>query len=1558
MVKHLLQSHNEINKMDWLFLSMFTTNRSKGTKLGSNKVLVDPIALKKKLSKMSTELGAFAVLSSLLLYLTDLISSHPEVQSRKAKWLEGIEKKVNLRRECQSTHNGIRPTKFQLLQSRFMNNNREHYRKKSREVGKLIIKEKQNRNGINSIISKLNKSASKEEESPKITPQENVKWVGSCGKNTVKNILKKFLAAEEKEVKDKEKQLAPKKKAPDDNLPKIINKNSVLSKLKEKFEQTSNICSAIEMKALLPCKGEKKSKKGPEKKIICKAGVRVLETNLMTVTSIDSLQPQHLVCTTVPTPRFCVATEINHLWSWATNAKCSTQPSEHSPEVWVTKDTQKKNDIWPDKTRRPESMSHEGQHKGQLQNKQHEMPMVVADKKDIVESNVIPASPGPNQDNVPPSHENVSLVDCIPSSFKDRIDHKGSIIPPADNTFSRSRDKSVTENISKENLSSNNPSSSPTEGVHAHSHQEIKGDGIPGIPEGMCKPKETEIELTEPIKDPPFASQKCFPKKKVLENMPPFRSPVAQASCNTEPPINDQQSSVEPAAVHRMPQLKPSRENAQGFRSTFSDTIQNKEKLPDKKEIFSSLAKNDHASKTKKEEPQPVRTQGEPSGHQKESEHLAQKLQTYPKLSQQNNQDNSCSNIPKLGLSQAYQPPTSNRSQKEKRNNEKGNDICYYFEKQLSPLTSDLDKSSCRVAENTGKAKSCSVNETTNSENNSEKEDSSLSHLDTSQRLLEEFISHETGNLEGHPGPASEKSHSPPLIHPAKPEGNIPEVNRPWCGVGNLQTPSSNEVMKNESCLRGDKVASWNSEKHHFPSPTELPKGAAGQDDKTTTHNLCNDLIKSGNNADTSPQTKKYQPPSIKELKKHEISTVGEESSMHNVEKQQVPFGNETGKHESMNAMAEAKSEKSKFPSQNETVKQGNSGEGERNLPKEAQCLIPSLVKRREQEKKTEEKKPVVESKKTHQKSIQSDLTKGDGDITRTQQLTPPKHKTSGPGVLHPPDNSKCQTSSRDLGKGGGVAAGDENSAKHKLSSLKEPVKCDDNTNLINAQDNLKNDKMPSSGDNVKLKSKSEKMRGNSSNSGQNQLPLKNELPKSKNTARQESTLCNLKKDQNPSSTELKIKPTNLAAGRPQKPSLNDSRNELPKGKKPTARDGSTLCNLKEDQIPSSNESKTEPRNVAAGKPQKPSLNDSRQELPKGKNTTAREESTSCNLNKDQIPSSNELKSESMNLAVGKPQKSSLNDSRNELPKSKKTAAREENTVCNLKKKQVPSSNKLKTEPMNLKAGKPQNTSLNDSRNELQKGKKTTEREESILCNAKKDQIPSSNELKTETMNLPAEKRQKPSLNDSRNPEVIAKDEKQAPWNSKNYHLPLSDVKLETHQYNITAGKQQQQPQPSTDCAKLESSIRDEKHTSHNSEKYRLPTSDELEMHKKNASGKKGSLRNSDKCRGPLWSHDRALQKDKAVCETDSGPKLCLPNKTSPSEQRKPPGKYQVLSPNDLPKQESGESQKHGAGAINESKVRLAVLEKYTAESYSEGSVPSSFKPMVVRAIDTITLDN
>uniref|UniRef100_A0ABM5FVE2 Uncharacterized protein n=1 Tax=Pogona vitticeps TaxID=103695 RepID=A0ABM5FVE2_9SAUR len=1381
---------------------------------------------------MSTELGAFAVLSSLLFYLTDLIPNHSQLQSKKVTWLKNIENKVNLRQECPSAHSGIRPTKFQLLQSRFMNNNREPYRKKSRDVGKLIIKEKTNRNVLNSIVSKLDRRSSTEEESPKITFQEKARWVSTCGKNTVKNVLKKFLAAEEKEAKERQGTL--KKKAPNNDQPKIHKKNSVLSILKEKFEQTSKVCSAVDVKALLPCKDEKKNKKGLEKKAICKAEIRVLEINLRTATRFNSPQPQQLVCMTVTMPTLCVATEISHPWSLSTNTTHTPQISDHNPKVQGAKDTQRTQDLNPDKNSVPDSKAHGGQQKSQLQNKCHEISTVVTDQNDIIANDATSANPGSNQDSISSSKNPVPLAGHIPNLPQNGLDHKESVTSPADNPFSSSEDKNT-------NQSPTSSSSSPAEGISAHSHQKVKGDQISSISERKCRPEERETELTETTREPPFASQKCFPEQKVLENIPPLKSPAAQASCNTEGlPVNNQQSSVEPAAVDKMPQLKPSQGNEQDLRSKICDAAQNKEKLPDKKETDPTCIENDHINQIKKEA-ETSRSRNKESDLQIESEHLFLKTQT-----QQNKQNNTSPT--KETLNQAFQFPTTSNSQKNKNKSVKETHNCNDVENHHFPFSSGTERSSCATAvEDIGKTKVCSVNAVTSPQCNSAETNVSVSELETSKGLLKELFSHETHTLEESSGPLSEKCHLSTVDHSATSERNIAEVNRPWCGIGNFQIPSSNGSSNNESCIQGNKADSHNSGKHHVPSLNELqkPKAAPGLDDKIVC-NFHSDLIESKNSAARDKNIlpkmpeKKHQPSSTENVRKYEDSPTDKKALMHNMKKQELPLGNNTGKQGEAQVMAEGESEKSSLPSQNETAGVGKSAIGKGNLPEGTQCLIPSSVNRREQENiRAEEQSPVTSSKKTMYnskmppKSIKNDFTKESRDVTETnlpqaEQLAPPKS-----------NNKRAKT---DVTKDG-------DTKQIKISQTQQ-------------------------------------------------------LAPPKSDGKQGKT--DLTKDGDKTETNIshtcKMTPTKNNNKQAESRSIED--------------DGDTTA---------VNSSQTQQLT-----------------LPKNK-TSRRGVFNSPDDSRYQTPPSDPAKCDSVKVEDGNIRKHLFSPFKISIKHD--GASREgRNAKDKIQDDKMPSSvDKMKPE-----------SKIEKTREQTIKSKRKALPLKSEHPKSKETSISEGNILgKKDKMNNLVVEQQKPSFNYPRKPDIIAKDEKQAVWNSK------KDQLLRSHRNKIPEGKQQQQFQAPKDRVSSKSSLRDEQHTHDISEKYNLASLDEPEGHKNNSPEKKGPSKNSDKQRVPQLNQDRTFQK--TLYEADMDPQLGTSKKFCTSEHRKAEqsfGKYQIPSARDLSRHEGEETKKSRAGVVQESKISLVGLEKYKAESYSEGPRNLSFKPMVIRMIDTIKLDN
>ncbi|KAM6447334.1 inactive ADP-ribosyltransferase ARH2 isoform 2-T2 [Liasis olivaceus] len=1742
--KGLYQDLEQRERLEYLgeiiFQRSSEENESKVMKVSNDMVPIDPTALKKKLSKMSTQLGAFAVLSSLLFYLTDFVSNSVQIENKKVKWLESVEKKMSSKREHQSTNHGIRPTKFQLLQSRFMNNHREPYRKKLREVGKLIIKEKNYapKNGLTSIISKFERNSSADEESSKTRCQEKAKWISLCGKNTVKNVLKKFLAAEEKEAKEKQPDLKK-------NLPIIISKNSVFSIIKEKFEQTSNVCSAIDVRTLLPRKGERKDKKPPQQKAICKEEIKIPKDNLRVATNINSNNPQHLVCTTVPMPKFCVATEINHPCSWATNTKCTIQLSDNNLPGGIIKDSQEKNDIQLGKN----GISEHKEQKRQLQRKHHEMPKMATDKVDTVETL---ASPAPNTDNIPLSMEKVFLAGHRPTLPMSKLDQNQNPTSPEGSMFSSSGNKNTTQTVKNENSSTICPSITyPTKGVDALSHHETKEDEIPAIPEGMCRSKETEIELTASAKDPPFASQKCFPKQKVLENISPFHSPIAQASCNTEPSIKNQQSSTEPAAVDKM---FLSQKNTKDFGSRFSDAIQDKEKLSD---IPKLIIDNDHKAK---------------QGGQNLSDCQVESKNLPPQpLSQRNSQENTRPNFSK----KSDQALTS----KERDNSVNGNDLCNEFEKHYSSLPNAVKKSSSIIAIENDKAKSCSVNEKTHSENNYGKERVSLSDLDSSQSLLKELLSHEDHNLMDSPRPASEKCHLSSLDNSVKAELNIAEINSPLCKTGNLPMPTSSSSPKDENDFTRDNTSHSHSKKCHSPSPSDSlkPQDALRQDYKIM-HNLGNGLIETENNVaedkDIGHQSGKHQLSSKRKLRRPENTPA---CLKHNEEMQPMPLGNDTRRQQNMKMMSEEKSEKSYFPSQNEIMLPGSKDAGNRDLPETAQRLASLSVIKREQEKKTENENPVpktVHISKPSQKSRKNEFTKNDGRITetnvsQTQQSTPSKSK-SKTSNLEIVSNSKCQTPPREPAKQEGVTAQDDtvesSIVKHSKYQIppKEPVKQDgvttqDNNTVhsiakhskcqtpprelvkqegVTAQDDtivppivkhskyqippkepVKQDGVTTQDSNTvhsivkhsKYQTPPRELAKQEGVTAQDDTivppivihskyqPPPTEPVKQEGVTAQDDTIVppivKHSKYQPPPTEPVKQDGVTAQDDTIVPPIVKHSKYQIPP-KEPVKQDGVTtqdnntihsIVKHSKNQTPPREPVKQEgvtaqddtivppivkhskyqppPRELAKQEgvtaqddtivppfvkhskyqtpPREPAKQEgvtaqddaivspivkhSRYHIPpkepvKQDGVTTQDNNTVHSIvkhSKYQTPPREPVKQEGVTAQddtivppivkhskyqppptePAKEEGATAQDNSSvpsmvkhskcqtsprqpvkqdgvtaqnkstitpQLPSLKKSMKDGDNTwgsnaEDNLQNEKMSSScNKLKpgSNPENMRENS--SNSVPDQlpvKHKSSKSQKNSATGETILNPFKKNKMPlSPKELKTDPKNRAAAIPQKPSLNDSRNPHLIAKGKKEEQWDTKKYQLPSPDVKLDNQQDdNVAGGKELQQIQTPKGYIKSKSNIGIKMYKHQQPEKSYLPSNPEI--HEQNAHGKKGSSKNFDKYRFLLLNHD----KEKMGCEHDEDPKLGSLNKTHPPKQKNTQhssSKYQIPGANYLSRLKYGESKEVGAAAIDENKARLLDFEKYKAESYSEKAIPLSFKPLIIRVIDTIKLDN
>nr|XP_035927296.1 collagen alpha-1(I) chain isoform X2 [Halichoerus grypus] len=281
---------------------------SKRGKICGGEKPVDAQALRKKVSSVTCGPAARAILSSLLLYVTDLQDRPPEPPPTRT----AASRESRAGRSPGSQDGQQRPTCFQLLQAKFMGAGREPRLKRAREVGRLIPKDKQGpgRSLVTATISKLLEKAREGAGRPlqdreprhRQRPRQGL----PAGKGTVKNILKMFLAAEEKEVCEEPRAA----RAP---LPKLATKRgSVLSKLREKFEQSGCLCSEA---SVLPLRAEGR-RKNLQRRRTHWPETRVLRTATMAISCIRAPLARFLACTAEPALAFSAATVICGPRSW------------------------------------------------------------------------------------------------------------------------------------------------------------------------------------------------------------------------------------------------------------------------------------------------------------------------------------------------------------------------------------------------------------------------------------------------------------------------------------------------------------------------------------------------------------------------------------------------------------------------------------------------------------------------------------------------------------------------------------------------------------------------------------------------------------------------------------------------------------------------------------------------------------------------------------------------------------------------------------------------------------------------------------------------------------------------------------------------------------------------------------------------------------------------------------------------------------------------------------------------------------------------------------------
>ncbi|XP_069864213.1 collagen alpha-1(I) chain-like [Dipodomys merriami] len=285
---------------------------------------LDAPTLRKKLSRTCDE-GARALLSSLLLYVSECADGPPRPEDRAH----------SAGRTPPSQEASRRPTRFQLLQAKFMGTGREPYLKRTREVGRLISKDKQGPGRslvsatINRLMEKTKEGASSPGHRPP-PPSEKPRWGPPGGKSIVKNIVKKLLAVDEKEKDTGDKSSAQQPGSTRGLLPRIVGRSSILSKLKEKFEQSS--CLHSEASVLPLHRGGRKSRSQQRKKVH-RPQVRVLHTATMAPSFTRTPPLRFLACTAEPLPALSIATIVCGPQSWQSHcAKISHLDSRRHPQ--------------------------------------------------------------------------------------------------------------------------------------------------------------------------------------------------------------------------------------------------------------------------------------------------------------------------------------------------------------------------------------------------------------------------------------------------------------------------------------------------------------------------------------------------------------------------------------------------------------------------------------------------------------------------------------------------------------------------------------------------------------------------------------------------------------------------------------------------------------------------------------------------------------------------------------------------------------------------------------------------------------------------------------------------------------------------------------------------------------------------------------------------------------------------------------------------------------------------------------------------------------------------
>ncbi|XP_025118328.2 protein ADP-ribosylarginine hydrolase-like protein 1 isoform X2 [Bubalus bubalis] len=512
-----LEHQEELRRLGEALHRLSSQENPRSSKVCSNKTPIDVQTLKKKVGRVTCNPAARAVLSSLLLYLTDREDAAPgPLAARRA------EGKANRAPEPQDAQR--RPTRFQLLQARFMGSGREPRLKRTREVGRLIFKDKQGpgRSLVAATIHKLLEKAGEAAGRPapgREPPGREKPRALPAGRSSVKSILKMFLAAEEKQAAEQPPAeppaaaggLAAKAKV------KAGGRSAALARLREKFAQSGGLCAEA---GLLPRRAEERSKKRPPRRPLHRPEPRVFRVATLASSCLRAPAARLLACSTEPALPFSVATVVCGPRSWlshgtrvthtgvgraprgetGTSADAAETPGESREPGWRP----------PPPSTRPLAASRDGLETG--------LPGVEAE--------------------------------CVPPAAPAAASPGGEAHPgrkPASSALGPARP-------------GGQGAAQGARGVSLGSQPGLSGGHAGAGPEVTLTVCSSEDEMdtasVDWVPEPLFAVQESFPEEKAPGHIPPLAAltaPSAQAARRTQPAMEPPQVTVRLPVVHTMP---------------------------------------------------------------------------------------------------------------------------------------------------------------------------------------------------------------------------------------------------------------------------------------------------------------------------------------------------------------------------------------------------------------------------------------------------------------------------------------------------------------------------------------------------------------------------------------------------------------------------------------------------------------------------------------------------------------------------------------------------------------------------------------------------------------------------------------------------------------------------------------------------------------------------------------------------------------------------------------------------------------------------------------------